>query len=65
MSAPDKEEFEVRELVVAHQSVWDAIEELARQRNCSLTRIPNFADDPDDILPAYIFTPNDFRKEAS
>ena len=58
-------EFETRELVISHQSIWEAIEEVARQRNCSLVRIPNFVDDPDDILPAYIFSPNDFPKGTS
>lgn len=52
-------EFEARELVVTHQTIWDGIEEFAKQRNATLRRIDN---GDEDHLPGYIFVPNNLPK---
>lgn len=50
-------DFEARELIIAHETIWQAVQKLAEERSCNLVCI--FEGDEDD-LPAYILSPKDF-----
>lgn len=60
-------DFEAREIVIAHQSLWEALERFADERNLMLTRIPFGCDDegkltmevPEGRLAPYGFIPRD------
>lgn len=44
-------DFEPRQIVVAHESVWQSLSEWARRRNLKLAQMPIGA------VPTYCFTP--------
>lgn len=57
----ESEEFETREIVIAHKHLWDAIEQLAADRNCILLRVH---EGDEDTLPAYVFSPKNMPVRA-
>jgi len=47
MTSPD---FEPRQIFIAHQSLWDAMERFARANNFHLDRIPDGADEDGTVF---------------
>ena len=54
-------EFETRQIVIAHEVMWEVISEWAGKRGLRLVQIPGSGYAEDD-LPAYIFSPIDPTK---
>lgn len=59
-------EFEARQIVIAHEGLWKALQNWGQSRNLELVRIPGRVDedgnptlDPGDDLPCYSFMPKD------
>jgi len=48
--------MEPRELVIAHQSVWDALTQFFDAKGCDLLLV---IEGDDDNLPAYIVSPRE------
>lgn len=59
MTTPGQPQFEVRDLTIGHESVWNALVAFFDQRGCDLVRGP---DTGPDSPPFYFVSPRSLRR---
>lgn len=59
MKDPAEAQFGPRQIFIAHEIVWQAIEEWAERRRMVLCRVPDLTEPGCEDFPTYVFQPMD------